>query len=139
MLRQTLRYLWAAPNTLIGCAAGSLALATGGRVRCVEGTLEFYGGGAAFLLRRCVPIRGGAMALTLGHVVLGRDAEVLDRCRCHEAVHVRQYERWGPVFIPAYLTASMLAWLRGGDPYRDNPFERAAFDVEVPYLPTVRS
>lgn len=61
-------------------------------------------------------------AITLGHTVLSvdeLDPETLD----HELVHVRQYERWGPLFIPIYLLASLLARLRGGHYYRDNPFE----------------
>jgi hypothetical protein len=54
---------------------------------------------------------------------------MLDHCRTHELVHVRQYERWGPLFVPAYLASSAIIWLRGGDPYRDNPFEREAYAV----------
>ena len=45
----------------------------------------------------------------------------------HEMVHVRQYERWGPFFIPAYLACSLGLWLAGKDAYRDNPFEREAY------------
>jgi tetratricopeptide (TPR) repeat protein len=48
--------------------------------------------------------------------------------REHERVHVRQYERWGPLFIPLYLAAAAIAWWKGLDPYRDNPFEREAFE-----------
>jgi len=40
---------------------------------------------------------------------------------------VQQYERWGPLFVPAYLGSSLLQWLRGQDPYRSNWFEREAF------------
>jgi hypothetical protein len=40
---------------------------------------------------------------------------------------VKQYERWGPFFIPAYLGSSAWMWLRGRDAYRDNPFEAEAF------------
>lgn len=120
-------YLWALPNTVLGLMLAPVALATGGRVRRVCGALEIYGGGVAWLLRRAVPLAGGAAALTLGHVVLGRTARVLDRCRAHEHVHVRQYERWGPLFIPAYLAAGAVAACRGRDAYRDNPFEQEAF------------
>ena len=66
--------------------------------------------------------------MTLGHVILGASEADLDAARRHEQVHVRQYERWGPLFIPAYLAASAWLWLRGRDPYRDNPFERQAYD-----------
>jgi len=68
--------------------------------------------------------------MTLGHVVLGRDELLLDLTRDHERVHVRQCERWGPLFIPAYLLASLWVKLRGGRPYEDNPFEREAYGRE---------
>lgn len=44
----------------------------------------------------------------------------------HELVHVRQYELWGPLFVPIYLIASLWAHGRGGNAYRDNRFEVAA-------------
>ncbi len=90
--------------------------------------IEFYGGAVPWLISRwpCGPF---TMAMTLGHVVLGRDAICLDVTRAHELVHIRQYERWGPLFIPAYLLCSALIWARGGDPYRDNPFEREAYGI----------
>jgi hypothetical protein len=103
------------------------SLATGGRVRLVGRALEFHGGLAAWLLEHAAPGEGGAMAITLGHVILGRTAAALEIARRHEWVHVGQYERWGPFFIPAYLLASLGLWLIGRDPYRDNPFERAAY------------
>lgn len=63
--------------------------------------------------------------MTLGHVVLCVD-EIDDATLAHELVHVAQYERWGPLFVPCYLGAAVVAALRGGDLYRDNPFETAA-------------
>ncbi|GIW86990.1 MAG: hypothetical protein KatS3mg108_1314 [Isosphaeraceae bacterium] len=117
-------YAWAAPTSLVGLVVGLLTLATRGRVRCVAGVLEFHGGLSRWLLER-TPI--GAQALALGHVIVGRDLESLDRCRRHERVHVRQAERWGPAFLPAYLASSAWAWLRGLDPYYANHFERQAY------------
>ncbi len=64
--------------------------------------------------------------MTLGHVIIGRDTHCLDCCRDHEQAHVRQAERWGPAFIPAYLLASGWAWARGRHYYVDNWFERDA-------------
>lgn len=116
--------LWASPATLLGLVVGVLGLATGGGARRVGRTIEFHGGCLAWLLDH-LPVK--ALALTLGHVVLGRSAGALDRCRAHELVHVRQYERWGPLFIPAYLLCSLVLLVRGRDFYRDNPFERAAY------------
>jgi vacuolar iron transporter family protein len=47
----------------------------------------------------------------------------LDSCRDHEQAHVRQVERWGGAFIPAYFFASYLAWKQGRHYYIDNWFE----------------
>jgi hypothetical protein len=67
------------------------------------------------------------MAITLGHTILGQSDASLDVAREHELVHVRQFERWGPLMGPAYLGCSLFIWLVGGRPYRDNPFERQAY------------
>ncbi len=125
---QVLRWLWAAPATALGLMLGSFALATGGRMQRRGVTVEFYGGVLTRLLDK---LPGGPciMAMTLGHVILGRDGEALDYARAHELVHVHQYERWGPLFIPAYIACSAVIWLRGGDAYRDNPFERQAYAI----------
>ena len=69
-------------------------------------------------------------AITLGHVVLGVSAAALDRCRIHERVHVRQYERWGPLFPLLYLASSAAALGRGRAAYSGNAFEREAFAAE---------
>jgi hypothetical protein len=119
--------VWASPWTLFGLFIGALTLATGGRAQHRSRVLEFHGGAAAWLLRR-LPVR--PFAMTLGHVVLGETAAALDISRSHELVHVRQYERWGPLFVPAYLGYSLVLWLRGKDAYHDNPFEREAFENE---------
>lgn len=97
----------------------------GGRARFEDGCLEFWGGGTAWLLNR-FPVR--AVAMTLGHVILGIDKQALFRTAKHERVHVAQYERWGPFFLPAYLLSSFWVWRRGGNAYLDNPFEVEAYD-----------
>jgi hypothetical protein len=126
LLLRPLAWLWALPTTLLGLLLAALSLASGGRALLIAGALEVSGGCATFLLRRLSPFAGAVEALTLGHVVVGRNAEALARWREHERAHVRQCERWGPLFVPAYLCASLAAWARGADPYLDNPFERAA-------------
>src|SRR5262249_48349552 len=98
-----------------------------GRMQIVEGVLEVHGGFVALFLQRCTFLRGGASAMTLGHVVLGRDVQLLASTRDHERVHVRQCERWGPFFLPAYGIASLLPFLRMKNPYLDNFFEREAY------------
>jgi len=125
----TLRVLWALPWTLLGVSLGLLALATGGGGRRVGRVVEFHGGILRFLLRR-VPIAGGAAAMTLGHCVIARTSDCLDRSRRHELIHVAQYERWGLLFVPAYLACSAWMWLIGRDPYHDNPFEEEADQKE---------
>lgn len=121
-------YLWALPTTLVGLAAAALTLATGGRARWHTGVLEAHGGFSAFVLRRLVPLPGGATAMTLGHVVIARDAAGHESTRAHERIHVRQCERWGPLFIPVYLLTAVVLRARGKDGYLDNPFEREAFE-----------
>lgn len=121
-----LSMLWAFPWTLLGLAFGVLGLLTGGKVQRVGRVIEFHGGIPAWLLRRA-PIIGGAAAITFGHTVLARTKDDLDHSREHELVHVRQYERWGLFFVPAYLGCSLWLMLRGKHAYWDNPFEREAY------------
>ncbi|MFT3787508.1 MAG: hypothetical protein QM770_15285 [Tepidisphaeraceae bacterium] len=128
-LLRTLAYAWASPTTLVGLGAAALTLLTGGRVRVHTGVLEVWGGFATWALTRLVPLPGGASAMTLGHVVLARDWPSHERTRTHERVHVRQCERWGPLFIPAYFFCSCCYKARGRDAYYDNPFEREAYAV----------
>jgi hypothetical protein len=123
-----LAYIWAAPNTLVGLAVGLVSMLGGTRMQVVAGVVEFYGGPISWLLER-VPLAGGALAMTLGHVVWGQTSAALDVTRQHEHVHVRQYAMWGPLFLPAYAAASLIAWITGGRPYRDNWFERQAYDT----------
>jgi hypothetical protein len=127
-LIQILLYAWAFPATLLGLIVVGLSCLSGGSARVVQGVLEVHGGFATRFLRRGLPGVGSGAAMTLGHVVLGQNQQCLDGSRAHEHVHVRQYERWGPFFLPAYLSASLVLWLRGRDPYYENPFEREAYD-----------
>ncbi|MBS0328817.1 hypothetical protein [Thiobacillus sp.] len=128
---RSLRYLWALPVTLLGVLAALAARGSGGAIRQVEGVLEVAGGWPAWVLRRGFPFSGPVVAITLGHVVLGVSSSVLAATRMHERAHVRQFERWGVFLLMLYPLAGLLAWLRGGNPYRDNLFEREARMAEV--------
>ena len=121
-------YLWALPNTTLGSLFLLPTLLSGGGVRFERGAVEVYGGFARFFLRRCLFVK--ASALCLGHVILGQDRDCLDHSRDHEHVHVRQYERWGPLMLPAYFLSSFLAWRRGDHFYFDNRFEREAYGLD---------
>ena len=128
------RYIWAAPNTVLGL----LLLPAGmwrGQALVVDGVLEVHGPLLAWLLTHVTVLPGGASAITLGHVVLGRDQRALESTRAHERVHVRQCERWGPLFVPAYLLASIWAMLCCRHPYLQNRFEveasRTAASFEI--------
>lgn len=116
---------WASPYTLLGLSIGTLGVLSRGKVQRYQGVVEFYGGASARFLD-LLPLPR-VMAITLGHTVIGRDRDALERTRAHERVHVRQFERWGPLMGPAYLTCSIAMWCIGKDAYRDNPFERQAF------------
>ena len=127
MLKLFLAILWASPYTLLGLLLGAIGLCTGGHAQVRGRVVEFYGGGVKWLLQQFF-FGEGAMALTLGHTVLGQTDAALDIARGHELVHVRQYERRGPLMGPAYLGCSFVLWLMRRRPYRDNPFERQAFE-----------
>jgi len=118
---------WALPWTLFGLTIGVLGLASGGGARRIGRTVEFWGGFVTWYLR-VFPLVAGAAAVTFGHTILGRSLADLQLSRDHELVHVRQYERWGPLFVPAYLFHWVRLWAIGRDPYHDNPFERQAFE-----------
>lgn len=62
----------------------------------------------------------GASANTVGHVVLSRQEPISPTLLAHEAVHVRQGERFGLLLFPLYV------WLGARYGYRDHPLERAA-------------
>ncbi|MEZ5445709.1 MAG: signal peptide prediction [Gammaproteobacteria bacterium] len=125
VVRRAAAYVWAGPNTLLGLMAGLLVLGLGGRAQLVRGVIEFHGGlMAAFCSALPGPMRFSA--ITFGHVILGVGAPTLVAVREHEHVHVRQYEAWGPFFLPAYLVSSVWEMLRGRCAYRDNYFERCA-------------
>lgn len=114
-----LRVAWAAPWSAVGLVLSPFFASR----RVVRGVLLCEGA------RWPRKLGWRYRAITFGHVVLcvdQADEALLD----HELVHVRQYERWGPFFIPAYLVASLRAKARGGRAYTDNPFEVAARSTE---------
>lgn len=104
---------WAAPVTLVGLVAGAGA-AVPPRLR--DGVVLFAParGITGALIRR----RGFA-ATALGHVVVAVE-EPSPALMAHELMHVRQAERLGPLFLPAYL---VLLAVHG---YRRHPLEQAA-------------
>jgi hypothetical protein len=123
-------YVWVSPGSAVGLTFATLALISGGRARIVDGVLEVHGGWVTSILNRGNLWVGPISAITLGHVVLGCDEPTLDRTRRHERVHVRQYERWGPFFIPAYFACSVWVGWRGYNAYLDNPFEVEAYAID---------
>jgi hypothetical protein len=119
-MRRALRYVWAGPWSLVGLLLSALF-----RKRYVTHGVVLAEGASW-------PRRLGwrYRAITFGHVVLSVD-ELDPRTMKHELEHVAQYEKWGPLFVPVYLFASLWVRLRGGHHYADNPFELAARDREL--------
>lgn len=108
--------LWAAPLTMIGAAIVAIAAKSwrwDAERRCV---VALGVRGPSALALRLV----GADANTVGHVVLCRSTQPSGTLLDHEAVHVRQAERLGPLLFAAYV------WLAAVYGYRDHPLERAA-------------
>lgn len=105
-----------------------IGLLLGARFQFVDGVIEIYGPRVRRILR-LIPI--GPLALTLGHAVLGQDRAAIEMTRLHERVHVGQYERWGVVFLPAYLLESLWLYSCGRDGYRENHFEVEAYAIDA--------
>ena len=131
-----LRYIWTAwkilwplPYTLFGLAFLLIPIRGDRQLVYYRGTLGVMGKAIERILRR-VPIQGGAAAMTLGHTILAVDRQAFIGTWSHERVHVQQYERWGLLFGPLYLGASLMLKLRDKDPYWDNPFEEEARRLE---------
>lgn len=64
-------------------------------------------------------------AQTLGRYVFARESIPMD-ILAHECEHIRQWERFGPFYLPLYFGSSAIAFLRGRRTYWDNDFEAAA-------------
>ena len=91
------------------------------RTRGVSAVLVEHANAAHYLDHGLMPIR----AQTLGRYVFARQPlppEIVE----HELEHVRQWQRLGPFFLPAYVASSAVALLRGRHPYWANAFEAAA-------------
>ena len=116
-----IRYLWAAPCTLVGLVVTAPAFLFGATARKVDGVIEIAAPAAMQGSRwlGALPFN----AITFGHVVFATSVMELERLRAHEHAHVRQYEQWGVAFFLAYPASSVWQWLRGGRAYVDNWFE----------------
>jgi hypothetical protein len=116
------KLLWASPCSVVGVLLAAVPVALGGRATWRRGALEVtYRQSMASCgkLARALPFRG----IVFGHVILAVTDEELRRIGPHERVHVAQYERWGPLFFPAYVLSSLSQLLRGRSPYWYNHFE----------------
>lgn len=134
-MSKLITYTWAFPNTFLGILFGLVMIVLGGKVRIVAGAIEFHGGrmGNFFATR---PHPFCFSAITFGHVILGTCHTELCALRTHEHVHVRQYERWGIFFLPAYALSSLWEVCHGRNGYRNNYFERQAYaEVDKHVLP----
>lgn len=129
-MMRVLLYLWPSPVTLLGMLLALIARSSGGTLQRVDGVFESAGGWPARVLRYGFPFSGAVAAITLGHVVVAVSLDALTATRAHERAHVRQFERWGALLLVLYPLAGLIAWLRGGSPYRDNVFECEARAAE---------
>lgn len=124
-LPKLVKLLWAAPCSAVGLILAAFPLALGGKARWSAGALEVtyrQAESSCGKLARNLPFRG----IVFGHIILAVTDEELQRIGLHERVHVEQYERWGPLFFPAYAASSVFQLIRGRNPYWDNHFEVAA-------------
>lgn len=123
--------LWAAPVTAFGALLALPVVLFRGRMQIVHGpTFAIVTRGpVADAMLRSHPF-GVMNAMAIGHVVIAMHDGLSARVLVHELEHVRQAERWGPLFPFAYLASSAWAALRGKDAYWHNRFEVAARKAE---------
>lgn len=113
---RALAVAWAAPLTAVGLVLG---VTSGGRLRWDAGLGALVVTGAGGLPARLLAAVG-ATANAIGHVIVSRAEHPDEALLVHEAAHVRQAERLGPLLFPLYL------WLGARYGYRDHPIERGA-------------
>jgi hypothetical protein len=116
------------PLTALGWV---LAMLLGARRRRLGGCMlawSEHGGALAWLLAHH-PF-GSMAAVTIGRCVLAASRPALRATWAHEAEHIRQFERFGPLFPLLYSAESLRCLLRGHSMYRDNRFEVAAREAE---------
>ena len=105
-----LGFVWTSPNTLIGLLLG---VCTFQRPRVADGAIIFDRAPRGLT---ALMLRASRVAMTVGFVILSA-RPVTGRLLAHEQHHIRQYEVWGPLFIPVYLVLSI------GYGYRRHPME----------------
>lgn len=129
--------LWVAPLTVVGLLLalpvriqrGHWRLVRRRRSTLLPPALLVHGPIADWVLRRHP---AGAMnAMALGHIVIASRGGLTPRVLTHELEHVRQAERWGPLFPFAYLGSSGWQLLNGRNAYWHNHFEIAARAAET--------
>jgi hypothetical protein len=135
-IKRIAKTVWALPVSLIAVALLPLAIwraqwrVNDGVLEVVSPALSWFLGGAWF---RALAGGSGFAAATIGQVIVARDARCMAGCRAHEHVHVRQCERWGPLFPFAYIGVGLWVALktrRFSAYYWDNPFEVEARAAE---------
>ena len=102
--------LWSLPNTVIGLGFALLSLALPSLRDGLLVTESNRGLAYLFLTRR------GFGAITFGRVVVSA-IPITPRLLVHESHHARQYEVFGPFYLPIYL------WLHARRGYAANPLE----------------
>lgn len=118
-----LKYIWTSPNTLIGLLLAIISLPGSTSAKWNDGIFELTGGCIGKAISHW-PL--SASAITIGHVIIANDEGLLILSRRHELIHVKQFEVWGPIMIPAYMVASVIAIICGKHPYKENYFEKQA-------------
>jgi hypothetical protein len=102
--------IWSLPNTLIGLG---FALLSGAVPQVRDGLLVAESNrGLAYLFLT----RRGFGAITFGRVVVSA-MPLTAHLLVHESHHSRQYEVFGPFYLPVYL------WLHARRGYAANPLE----------------
>jgi hypothetical protein len=122
--------LWAAPLSLFGVFVAALLYALSGfrgQWRIKSPAISLISPLSTTLFRHRL---FNLSALCIGQVIIARDAANLQSSWAHECVHIRQAQRYGPLFPFLYCGHSLWCALTGRHAYWDNVFEVEAREGE---------
>lgn len=67
--------------------------------------------------------------VTVGSFIYVKESKKEDKALIHhETIHIEQQERWPVIYFAIYLYYSWDAKRKGLDPYRENKFEKEAYE-----------
>jgi hypothetical protein len=120
-MKEMFQRIWNSPNTLVGLSVKAFF---GNNNFEKHGDMHFVAKPGSRFDKQFEKM--GKTAITLGEIILYKSDAFTRRTIEHEIVHVDQYRKYGPFFLPAYGISSIISRIKHGSWYRENEFEKKA-------------